>query len=429
VVKQAKTTKPPIPLRLEYLNPADLAENPANWRLHPDHQLRAIQDVISEVGWAGALLYNERTKRLIDGHARKRLFAGKARVPVLIGSWSADQEQKILATLDPIASLAQANKEALAALHEQVETGSKALMNLLAKLARENGLPAGATPPAPEPQLDRAKALQKKWKSKAGQLWEIPSKSVSGKCHRLLCGDSTKAEDVERVMAGEKAGLMNTDPPYGMSYANNDRPNPGVAKPRVAKDELRDEDLQRFLEQAFGLAASTALVENAAWYLWHAHLTQGFFAAAAAAAANVVLHRQIIWKKKAILLTRGQYHWQHEPCFMGWVKGNQPPDYGRGNGERDQSTVWELDGVPQADRARFNHATPKPVALFSIPLVKHLNAGEVAYEPFGGSGPQWVAAEQLGRLCYGIEIEPKYVAVTLERLADMGLEPRLAREA
>ena len=89
-------------LRLEWIDPAELDANPANWRRHPPEQTTALADVIREVGWAGALLYNEKTRRLIDGHARKDLFAGKNKVPVLIGSWDESQEKKILATLDPI---------------------------------------------------------------------------------------------------------------------------------------------------------------------------------------------------------------------------------------------------------------------------------------------------------------------------------------
>jgi DNA modification methylase len=250
--------------------------------------------------------------------------------------------------------------------------------------------------------------------TKPGDLWLLGE-------HRLLCGDATKAEDVERLMDGQRAQLINTDPPYGVSYANDDRPNPGVAKPRVAKprvanDSLTDEQLQSFLEACFRAAVDHALLPDAAWYMWHAHLTQGYFAAAAAAAAaNVVLHRQIIWVKPVLLLGRGQYHWKHEPCFMGWVKGNQPPDYGEGKGERTQTTVWEVGTVTQAERKEFNHATPKPVKLFEIPIVKHTKKGDIVYEPFSGSGPQVIAAEQLGRKCYGMEISPAYCDVIVKR--------------
>lgn len=247
--------------------------------------------------------------------------------------------------------------------------------------------------------------------SKLGDLWLLGG-------HRLLCGDSTKADDVQRLMNGERAGLMNTDPPYGVAYANDERPHRGrkpKPKPRVTNDTLCDEDLQRFLEAAFRVAVVEALEERAAWYLWHAHLTQGFFAATAAAAANVVLHRQIIWVKPVLLLGRGQYHWKHEPCFMGWVKGKQPPDYGRGAGERDQTTVWELDGVGVAERAELNHSTPKPVALFEVPITKHLRTGRICFEPFSGSGPQLIAAEKLRRRCFALEITPAFVDVGVLR--------------
>ena len=273
---------------------------------------------------------------------------------------------------------------------------------------------------APEPKLDQAAELQKKWSTERGQIWQI------GK-HRLMCGDCTVEADVTRLMGKERAGLMNTDPPYGVAYANDERPNPGVAKPRVANDTFKDDELQSFLESSFRIASARALVENAAWYLWHAHLTQGFFAAAAAAAAHVILHRQIIWVKPVLLLGRGQYHWKHEPCFMGWVEGHQPPDYGLGAGERTQTTVWEVDSVTHAEREAFGHSTPKPVELFRIPIIKHLKSGELCYEPFAGSCPQLVAAEQCERVCYAMDINPGCVAVGLERMSDMGLKPKLAK--
>jgi hypothetical protein len=123
-------------LRLEYLDPAELESNPANWRDHPQRQLNAIEDVISEVGWAGALLYNERTKRLIDGHARKEKFQGK-KVPVLIGSWTEEEEKKILATLDPIGAMGEANQAALAELLPTISTQSDAVNALLIELSGE----------------------------------------------------------------------------------------------------------------------------------------------------------------------------------------------------------------------------------------------------------------------------------------------------
>lgn len=245
--------------------------------------------------------------------------------------------------------------------------------------------------------------------------------------HRVRCGDSRDPHDVAALMGDERAGLMNTDPPYGIAYANDDRPNPGVAKPRVANDVLADEALQEFLESTFRTAVNHALKPDAAWYLWHAHLTQGYFAAAAA--ANVVLHRQIIWVKPVLLLGRGQYHWKHEPCFMGWVRGHQPPDYGLGQGERTQTTVWEIDGISTADRREFDHSTPKPVGLFTIPLIKHLKPDEICFDPFSGSFPQLIAAQQTGRRFFGMELEPRFCDVGVKRFENLTGEKAVRQPA
>ncbi len=142
-------------LRLEWRSPAELAENPHNWRTHPEAQVAALGDVIGEVGWAGACLYNERTGRLIDGHARKSvaLAQGCEKVPVLVGSWDEAQEAKILATLDPLAALAEADAPKLDALLREVSTGSEALQQMLAGLAEGTGVvpPGGAPKAEPAP--------------------------------------------------------------------------------------------------------------------------------------------------------------------------------------------------------------------------------------------------------------------------------------
>lgn len=142
------TDQPPEsvpPLRLEWRSPAELAENPANWRTHPSGQISALTDVIAEVGWAGACLFNEATGRLIDGHARKKvaLDQGAEKIPVLVGSWTSAQEAKILATLDPLAAMAQADSAKLDALLRDVQTSSGPLADMLAELAKGVGLEYG----------------------------------------------------------------------------------------------------------------------------------------------------------------------------------------------------------------------------------------------------------------------------------------------
>ncbi len=130
------------PLRLEWRSPAELTENPANWRRHPESQLSALSDAIGEVGWAGACLFNERTGRLIDGHARKKVAhdRGDELIPVLVGSWDEATEKKILATLDPLAAMAEADAPALDALLREVNTGSQAVALMLGELAVKSNL-------------------------------------------------------------------------------------------------------------------------------------------------------------------------------------------------------------------------------------------------------------------------------------------------
>jgi len=179
--KKPKTDAGP-PLRLEWRIPSELAENPSNWRRHPEGQRAALEGILNEVGWAGACLYNERTRRLIDGHLRRKLSQarGDEKIPVLVGNWTEEQEATILASLDPISAMATADQGKLEALLREVGTGSEALQQMLDDLARDAGIvPSEVTSaPDPGPQIDRAAELQAKWKTETGQLWVIPSKTA-----------------------------------------------------------------------------------------------------------------------------------------------------------------------------------------------------------------------------------------------------------
>jgi DNA modification methylase len=235
--------------------------------------------------------------------------------------------------------------------------------------------------------------------------------------HRLLCGDSTVAEDVGQVLGRARAVLMNTDPPYGVDYAavKNGIPRSGFRDIQARGGDITNDDLtdgavlQAFLERMIR-AAVPHLSKAPAFYLWHPMLTQGTFFAAAAAAADVLIHRQIIWVKPHMVLTRsGQYHWKHELCFYGWIRGKPCPWFG-GKG---QVSVWEV-GAAETDGERV-HPTRKPVELFRRPIANHCRPGDTIYEPFAGSGSQLIAAEQTGVVCAAIELEPRYCQVTIDR--------------
>ena len=248
--------------------------------------------------------------------------------------------------------------------------------------------------------IDRAAELQVKWATETGQLWEI------GK-HRLLVGDATDKADVGRLCADKQAQMVFTDPPYGVDYD-------GGAKKRekLANDHIGSDVYGKALPHL-----QFAADDQAALYLWYAdgHVAA---AAAAAAAAGYVITAQIVWlKNNAQFVTSAHYKGKHEPCFYAHRKGKSARWYGPNN----EVTVWECDRAQSNDY----HPTQKPVALAERAMRNSSISGDIVLDLFLGGGATMVAAEQSGRVCYGLEISPAYVAVSLERLSALGLTPKL----
>ena len=215
--------------------------------------------------------------------------------------------------------------------------------------------------------------------------------------HRLLCGDSTRPEDLERLMAGEKARLMATDPPFLVDYQQQ------------GWDEFEGADAGVGFYGAFLRACLPHLEPDAALYQWHATRRQSLVEAAWQQ-NGLLVHQTLIWVKARGVLGRSLYMWRHEPCFVGWLEGHMPardrrPPPGR-------TTVWEID---QVGEERPDHPTPKPLEVFTRPLEYHTRRGEIALEPFSGSGSQVIAAEQAGRRCFAMELSPAYVDVAVAR--------------
>lgn len=266
---------------------------------------------------------------------------------------------------------------------------------------------------APEPQLDQALALQKKWKTARGQIWEIEK-------HRLMCGDSTDAKDILSLMNGRRADLMNTDPPYLVGYHGGNHPqswhNSELNKDKHHVDYEEQEDPE-FFAKFLRAALENALGSNPAVYQWHAYKRQKLVEESWEK-VGLLVHQQIIWLKSRAVLTHSHYMWQHEPCFYGWVIGKQP----KNRPDSNATTVWQID---QQDSVGI-HPTEKPVELAARPLRYHLQKGGLCFEPFSGSGTSLVAAQSTERVCYAMEIAPAFVAVALERLSEMGLRPELA---
>ena len=415
--------------------PEQALANDKNWRIHPKPQQDSLSGVLSDVGVVQNVIINKRTdpswgrdqnvETVVDGHLRISLAisAGQPTVPVTYVDLDRAEEAEILATLDPLAAMAATDSAQLDSLLQSFNSSDAAVGAMLADLAKEAGLYLDKPVEAPEAQIDKAEELRVKWGTAAGQLWEIPSKSVPGKAHRLLCGDSTKAEDVARLMGTDKAEMVWTDPPYGVAIGDKNKMLNAIARSNrveenLANDTLDEPSLVRMLEGAFDSAMVHCLA-GAAWYV------------AAPAGPLHVLFGQVlkdrgIWrqtiqwvKNNATFSPMGvDYHWRAEPIFYGWL-----PNAGhRYYGGRTQNTVWEIDRPSKSPE----HPTMKPVELVSRAIENSSQSGQIVYDPFLGSGTTMVAAEQLGRLGYGNDVESKYVAVALQRLADMGLVPRLA---
>ena len=229
--------------------------------------------------------------------------------------------------------------------------------------------------------------------SRPGDLW------VLGK-HRLLCGDATVATDVERVLGDVQPLLMVTDPPYGVEYDPGWRNKAGAAATRRTGKVLND-DRADWRE-------AWALFPGDVAYVWHGAL-HATTVADSLEASGFNIRSQIIWAKDRLVLSRGDYHWQHEPCLYAVKKTGK----GHWAGDRKQTTLWQIANKDQD--AETVHGTQKPVECMRRPILNNSSPGQAVYEPFMGSGTTLIAAETTGRVCYGIELNPAYVDVAVER--------------
>jgi DNA modification methylase len=325
---------------------------------------------------------------LVDGHLRAETTPDQE-VPVLVLDINEAEADKLLLSLDPLAALAETNAVALDALLRDVDTGSEGLQQMYADMAEaaelyQDGDKEIVEDEIPEPPVDPI--------TKPGDLWTLGD-------HRLLCGDSTKAEDVERLMAGAKADMVLSDPPYGVSYV-------GKTKDalKVENDALGEEDLTALVVAAFDNAEANC---RAGAY-WYATVPPGplHILFADDWKRRGILRQIMVWAKDSMVLGHSEYHYQHEPILFGWIPGDRHK-----NSDRTRTTLWQYDR-PKANR---EHPTMKPVALWAQAVTDGSRTGEIVYDPFLGSGTTLIAAEQLGRKCYGMEISPQYCDVIVKR--------------
>jgi DNA modification methylase len=366
---------------LRTVKAAELTPNPRNWRTHPKAQQDALKGILAEVGYADALLARELedgTLMLVDGHLRAETTP-EQEVPVLVLDIDEAEADKLLLSLDPLAALAETNAQALDTLLREVDTGSEGLQQMYADMAEVADLykdePAEVVEDeVPEPPADPI--------TKPGDLWLLG-------VHRLLCGDSTKAEDVESLLADEIVDATITDPPYGIKYQSNHR--------KKKFDQLENDD--RILREWI----APSIRHSRGWIV--------FFCAWQRLDEWMQLGREIgdltnllIWNKAAAM---GDLKGSFSPTFevaLAYNRGEKLLCEGRPSAVFD----YRIDaGVT------FEHPTTKPVSLLADILLATTRTS--VFDPFLGSGTTLIAAEQLGRKCYGMEISPQYCDVIVKR--------------
>ena len=379
---------------------------PRNARTHSPEQIAQIASSISEFGWTIAVLIDE-SGEIIAGHARvlAAQWLGLEEVPVVVARGWSELQKRAYVIADNKLTLNAGWDDALLALElgELKEAGfdldltgflDGEIKELFAKAALKAGLSdPEAVPEAPAEPF-----------TKTGDVWQLGR-------HRLACGDCTDANTVERCLAGDaRPLLMVTDPPYGVEYDPTWRAKAGVNINTGKMGTVLNDDRADWRE-------AWALFDGDVAYVWHA----GRFANVVAdslLACDFELRAQIIWSKDRFALSRGDYHWKHEPCWYAVRKGRA----GHWASDRSQTTVWE---IAARDDSGLGHGTQKPVETMLRPMLNNSHAGEAVYDPFVGSGTTLIAAEMSGRRCYAIELNPAYCDVVIQRWQDFTGQPAL----
>lgn len=221
--------------------------------------------------------------------------------------------------------------------------------------------------------------------------------------HRVMCGDSTDIEAVGKLMNGKLADILVTDPPYNVDYTGKTED-----ALKIENDKKTDEEFAQFLTDAF-TTANQYLKEGGAFYIWHAD-SEGFNFRSACHKVGWKVRQCLIWNKNTLVMGRQDYHWKHEPCLYGWKDGASH----LWNNDRKQTTV--LDFMRPSRSAE--HPTMKPVELMAYNITNNTHKGDIVLDLFLGSGTTLIASDKMDRICYGMELDPKYVAVIIKRWED-----------
>ena len=379
---------------IEKKNTADLLPADYNPRkdLKPgDAEYEKLKRSIEQFGYVEPVIWNKATGRVVGGHQRLKVLMdmGMTEVDCVVVEMDEDKEKALNIALNKISG--DWDKDKLALLIADLQgadfdvsfTGFEpAEIDDLFKDTLKDGVK--------DDDFDVGAELEKPTMTKPGDIWMLGR-------HRLICGDSTKAETYDLLMGSTKANLVITDPPYNVNYEGS--------AGKIKNDNMADDAFYNFLLDAYTQMHS-AMADDASIYVFHAD-TEGLNFRRAFADAGFYLSGCCIWKKQSLVLGRSPYQWQHEPCLYGWKKNGKHQWYTG----RKETTIWEFD----KPKKNGDHPTMKPIPLLAYPIMNSSMRNSVVLDPFGGSGSTLIACEQTDRICYTVELDEKFCDVIVKR--------------
>ena len=372
------------------INPAEY--NPRKDLKPGDPAYERLKRSMTEFGYVEPIIWNEETGNIVGGHQRYKVLVaeGHTEVECVIVKMSPEREKALNVALNKVTG--DWEFEALADLIKDLEaqdfdvtlTGFDAaeIEDLFSQVHDKD---------ASDDDYDVNQALEEAAFVKPGDVWLLGR-------HRLMCGDATNPDDVEKLMDGKKANLVLTDPPYNVDFES-------ASGLKIQNDKQDNDTFYNFLAASFkNMAEHTA--PGGSIYVFHAD-TEGLNFRKAFIEAGFHLSGVCIWKKNSLVLGRSPYNWIHEPILFGWLRGGKH----RWFTGRSETTVWNYD----KPKKNGEHPTMKPVPLLCYPIKNSSQVNGIVMDLFGGSGSTLIACEQIDRICYTLELDPKYATVIVKR--------------
>ncbi|WDC85744.1 site-specific DNA-methyltransferase [Caloramator sp. mosi_1] len=384
-------------MAVDKINPAKY--NPRKKLKPGDAEYEKLKRSIKEFGYVEPIIWNERTGNIVGGHQRFSVLKneGYKEIDCVVVNLGEQEEKALNIALNKIHGdwdmplLKDLLEELDKSMFDVSLTGFDAveIEELISNVHDKE---------VKDDDFDEKKALEeiKEPITKYGDVWLL------GK-HRLMCGDSTLLHDILTLLDGKKANICVTDPPYNIDYEGGTE-----EKLKIINDKMEDKKFYEFLLSAFKNIYEV-LDDGAAVYVFHAD-TEGINFRKAFKDAGFHLANVCIWAKNSLVLGRSDYHWQHKPILYGW----KPTGKHRWYSDRKQTTIWNYDRPCK----NAEHPTMKPIPLIAYPIKNSSMTNCIVLDPFGGSGSTLIASEETGRICYTMELDPKYCDVIVKRFIE-----------